>query len=400
MRTTLRRLIVAAVLGAAIFALVPVVAHAATAQQKLDLNQEKLSQARARIAAAKKQQATLNGQLAALDDRLTGINDRLAALGDRVALVQQKLDVTQQKLDVLRGQLRLKRAELKRAQRRLALEEYNFEQRVSITYKTDQLSYVDIIMSSADFEDLVSRMSLVHDLLSSDKDFVAQLQSTRNEVRTEKQQIAQREGAVHKAVADLRDQHQQLAALQAAQAAEQAAALAARQAKRGALAGVNGDLKLLAKQQAQLMAESAALTGIINGSSGGGHGTGSLMWPVSGPITCGFGWRIHPISHQREFHTGIDIGVGYGVAIHAADGGKVIFATYNGGYGNCTVIDHGNGVSTLYGHQSRLAVSYGQSVQRGQVIGYVGSTGYSTGPHLHFEVRRSGQPVDPLGYLP
>jgi murein DD-endopeptidase MepM/ murein hydrolase activator NlpD len=124
------------------------------------------------------------------------------------------------------------------------------------------------------------------------------------------------------------------------------------------------------------------------------------MWPVSGPVVSPFGWRIHPILHYRKMHTGIDIAVGYGVPIHAADSGTVIYATWMGGYGNVIILDHGRGISTLYAHQSSLAVGAGAHVGRGQVIGYVGSTGFSTGPHLHFEVRLIGTTVDPMGYLP
>ena len=112
-----------------------------------------------------------------------------------------------------------------------------------------------------------------------------------------------------------------------------------------------------------------------------------------------FGWRIHPILGYRKFHTGIDIAVGYGVPIHSAGAGTVIYATWMGGYGNVIIVDHGDGLSTLYAHQSSLAVGNGARVARGQTVGYVGSTGFSTGPHLHFEVRVNGNPVDPMGYL-
>ncbi len=159
---------------------------------------------------------------------------------------------------------------------------------------------------------------------------------------------------------------------------------------------------MLAQQEDQLLAQSQTLTDIINGASGGGQGTGSMVWPAGNRslVTSPFGWRIHPILGVKRLHTGIDIGVGYGTAIVAVDSGKVIYAAAMSGYGNTTIVDHGGGVSSLYAHQASLAASYGVSVRRGQVIGYVGSTGFSTGPHLHFEVRSGGNPVDPLGYLP
>jgi len=139
--------------------------------------------------------------------------------------------------------------------------------------------------------------------------------------------------------------------------------------------------------------------------SGGGrryayrHGTGSMSWPTGGPITSDFGWRIHPIFGRRRLHTGIDIGAGYGQSIRAADSGTVIFSGWCGGYGNAVIIDHGRGISTLYAHSSRLYVRKGQAVSKGQSVAAVGSTGYSTGPHLHFEVRVNGVPVSPWGYL-
>ena len=119
-----------------------------------------------------------------------------------------------------------------------------------------------------------------------------------------------------------------------------------------------------------------------------------FIWPVQGPITSPFGWR------WGRMHEGIDIGVGYGTPIHAAAAGTVIYCGWESGYGNLVVIDHGGNLATAYGHQSSIAVSCGQQVDQGQVIGLVGTTGFSTGPHLHFEVRVDGSPVDPLGYLP
>lgn len=130
-----------------------------------------------------------------------------------------------------------------------------------------------------------------------------------------------------------------------------------------------------------------------------GRRPGKLAWPVGGPVTSPFGWRIHPIFGDRRLHTGIDLGSVAGASIHAAGNGTVILAGSWGGYGRTVVIDHGGGLSSLYAHQSSIAVSEGQSVLAGDVIGYIGCTGFCTGPHLHFEVREVGAPVDPLHYL-
>ena len=388
----LRRLIIVASLAAVALGLVPVLAAAAP--------QSDLARTRAKIKTAKERKASLGDQIAVLDGRLSAIDDELARIGDQIGAVEQKLTVTKGKLELLQQQLQLKRQELRRAQAKLVTERANFKERVVIAYKTDDLSYVDVVLASSSFEDLISRVSVVRDLISGNDQLVGGLKQTRDDVSAEEKAVADKERGVHKAVADLQEQSDQLAALRAAQAAQKAASLAVRKQKNGQLAGVSHDLALLEQQENQLLAESNALTGVIAGASGAGGGTGSMTWPVSGPVVSPFGWRIHPILHYRKMHTGIDIAVGYGVPVHAADSGTVIYATWMGGYGNVIIVDHGNSISTLYAHQSSLAVGAGAHVGRGQVVGYVGSTGFSTGPHLHFEVRVNGNPVDPMGYLP
>ena len=389
--TSLRRLILAVLLATFALGLLPAAAPAGAPGQ--------LAQTRDKIAAAKQHKASLNEQISALDGQLAAIEAQLKGLGGRIDAVQQRLAATRDKLRVLDEQLRLKRAELAKARHELASEQSAFQQRVRIAYKTADIDYLDVLMASNSFEDLVSRVDVVRSLVGGDNALVGRLQTTRDAVREQKRAIAARESEARKAAEDLQAQSAQLATLQAARAEQQSAALAARKEKTGALSQVNDDLAQLKSQEDQLLAESSALSGVINSSPGGGGGTGRLGWPLSGPVTSPFGWRVHPILHVKRFHTGIDIGVGYGTPIHAADSGTVIYATWMSGYGNVIIIDHGGGISTLYAHQSSLAVGTGARVTRGQVIGYVGSTGFSTGPHLHFEVRLNGTPVDPLAYL-
>ena len=131
-----------------------------------------------------------------------------------------------------------------------------------------------------------------------------------------------------------------------------------------------------------------------------GGGSGAFRWPCSGPITSYYGWRTHPIFQTKRYHSGIDIAVDTGTPIRAAASGTVIYSGWMGGYGYCVMISHGGGLVSLYGHNSSLAVGEGQRVSQGQVIAYAGSTGYSTGPHCHFEVRVHGEVTDPLNYLP
>lgn len=128
-------------------------------------------------------------------------------------------------------------------------------------------------------------------------------------------------------------------------------------------------------------------------------GTGQLMYPTIGPVTSNFGWRTHPILGTERFHSGIDFGADYGSLVYASERGRVIYADWYGGYGNAVIIDHGNGMTTLYAHCSELYVKDGDMVEKGQPISAVGSTGFSTGPHLHFELRANGEPLDPATYL-
>jgi len=153
------------------------------------------------------------------------------------------------------------------------------------------------------------------------------------------------------------------------------------------------EMEALQQVSATLAAKIQAAQAASAGTGGGSPSAAGLVWPVLGPVTSPFGTR------WGRTHEGIDIGAPSGTAIRAAAAGTVIYAGWLGGYGNLVVVDHGNGLATAYGHQSSVAAGTGQAVSQGQVIGYVGSTGHSTGPHLHFEVRVNGVPVDPLGYL-
>ena len=159
------------------------------------------------------------------------------------------------------------------------------------------------------------------------------------------------------------------------------------------------------QMEQDLIASSERIRQQIQARQGGGMepqviGSGILGYPCSGPITSPFGYRIHPIFGTTIYHSGIDIGVDEGTPVHAADSGVVIYSGSGlTGYGNVVIIDHGNGLSTLYAHNSALLVSEGESVSKGQVVAYSGMTGYATGPHVHFEVRVNGSPTDPMGYL-
>ena len=182
-------------------------------------------------------------------------------------------------------------------------------------------------------------------------------------------------------------------------AAQAAAAAAAEQARREA-AAASSSSSFSGNSGSSSSSGGSNSPGVVSsGGTAGVAGNGRFILPVGGRISSEYGYRVHPISGSSRLHAGMDIAAGTGTPIGAAGSGTVIFAGWRGGYGNTIIIDHGGGITTLYGHQSRLGASSGQSVSTGQVIGYVGSTGYSTGPHLHWEVRVGGSPTNPRGYI-
>ena len=262
--------------------------------------------------------------------------------------------------------------------------------RLRAFYERGPLGYLDVLLGAADFRDFVSRSYLLGVIINRDVQLYQQVSSER----------AQQS----EARATLAEQEQHLAEQQAQWivSRDQTARLA--QERRDLLARVRS--QRLAQEEAirELEAESLKITDIIRRSTGRVHvgpiptlRDGALLWPVEGRISSGYGWRIHPIFGTREFHTGIDIAVPWGTPIHAAAAGSVIFTGWMRGYGMLVILDHGNGLSTTYSHLSSYSVHIGQHVERGAVIASIGSTGWSTGPHLFFEVREDGQPVNPLG---
>jgi len=194
-----------------------------------------------------------------------------------------------------------------------------------------------------------------------------------------------------------RDERATMAGLVETRSAAAAAELAVQQQQLAELehevAHIEGEIVVLEREQAQIKEL------ILQQSAQGGSRPGALWRPVPGAVSSPYGYRIHPIYGSRRLHTGWDMNAGCGAPIHAAASGTVIYSGWRGGYGNATIIDHGGGMSTLYGHQSTLGAGYGVTVNAGDVIGWIGTTGVSTGCHLHFEVRINGNPVDPAPYL-
>lgn len=357
-------------------------------------------------------QQQVNQQNAAKADAETvigSVSEQLRQIEEQLRQATAELGTIKEQRVAVENDITLNERQLAEAQKRLEGRESVFYKRVRDIYINGRLSYLDVVIGSKDFSDFANRLEVLKRIIDSDITLINEIKKERADIEAHKRKLeADRAKLVElekSALAKQAEIEQKKAernvVLQKAQN-DRATAMQAIEELNASSAQVSAMLK---ERQAARAAAAAAAAAAAQSSGGQGasdnwvQGTGQLGWPVSGEITSPYGYRVHPIWGTTIYHSGIDIGVDEGTPVHAADGGVVVWSGWMGGYGYAVVIDHGNGLSTLYGHNSELAVDEGQSVAKGQVISYAGSTGNSTGPHVHFEVRVNGDPVDPMGYL-
>jgi peptidoglycan DL-endopeptidase CwlO len=334
-------------------------------------------------------------------DRLTlevaGIRNREAAVEVRLAAKQAELDGAVAELDLARERLQRLRLHLRRAL--IALRE-----RLIAMYESGTPDLLSVIVGSGGVDDLAARSEYLGRLHGMDEAVVGRVRVLRDEVKRIVARLRAAKNRIEAARDAIAAEEQALANARLALQSRQRALANAREDREAALARIHVHEEALDGKVAELQGKVAAqlaTTGFSPLPAGPiKGGSGSLIWPVDGPITSGFGGR--DIGGGYEYHPGIDIGVPEGTPIRAAQSGTVAFTqpeSSSGGYGNYTCIDHGGGLSTCYAHQTAFAVAAGQAVSQGDIIGYVGNTGYSFGAHLHFEVRIYGEVTDPMGYL-
>jgi murein DD-endopeptidase MepM/ murein hydrolase activator NlpD len=355
------------------------------------------------ILRADKLQSGLLAKISVLDASRTSMAKKVSALDSSIRGLDSRIASTRERLHASDRNLTIVTGQLQAILRQLDARTQTLEARAVASYKAGPTGAFDTLLSSQTFGDLVDRTAYLQSAVTSDTDLIDQIQTLRADTETRR--------------AAVQAQRQVIVAARNRLQSDRATLAKQRRSKRSALRSLKGliskkhaavakiesqkaQLELGIAENARESAQIAALLQAATGQSGSVvTGSGQLVWPAVGPITSPFGWRIHPIFHTREFHPGIDIGAPYGATVSAADAGTVEFAGTMSGYGNVLVIDHGGGLATLYGHLSAYSVSVGQSVGRGAPIANVGCTGWCTGPHLHFEVRISGTPVDPMPYL-
>jgi murein DD-endopeptidase MepM/ murein hydrolase activator NlpD len=263
--------------------------------------------------------------------------------------------------------------------------------RIRQLYMTGRLQWLEMMLNAKNLNDWQDRLYYQQKIVAFDRQMLGSLREKMGIMRKQQNELNTRKTQLSSAIQSIQSY--------------QVAIKSQVEQERSLRDKYLNDASYYERLERQLLAESYSIERQLRSLQVQkvARSTGALMWPVSGPVTSGFGYRRHPIFGGGRMHTGIDVSRPTGTPIVAADGGTVFFAGWRGGYGKAIIINHGSrgggNLATLYGHLSSIAVGSGQTVSKGQIIGYVGSTGHSTGPHLHFEVRSNGRPVNPLGYL-
>lgn len=314
----------------------------------------------------------------------------LERLEDELALSEKELAYIKASIEYVSAEIDKTKAEVAAIEERLAAQKAAFDARLVSMYKAGRTSYVDILLTSSSLSDLMARLHYLKQLATDDTALIESYTNDRLDLVAKKESLESRLS--------------QLVDLRASEEEKRQTVISRSMDREKYLAKIQSEKAQLEKALDEMERQSEALAKVIAEAQAKGQlpaRTLSMQWPVTGYwITSYYGNRVHPVLGYTRFHSGIDYAADYGVPIKAAESGTVISAGVNGGYGNCVIIDHGGGISTLYGHAQKLLVKTGDVVTKGQTIALVGSTGLSTGPHLHFEVRVNGQTTDPLEWLP
>ncbi len=348
---------------------------------------------RQRLTSIREREREVQRRLSAIKDNQADASSDLAGARNKAQQARDRAANARQNLAEVRSILHEVKEELTRTEAELVDQREAACARLVALYETGQPSYLEVVLNATSFEDFTNRAEISRIIADQDHELLTALVETQDKLTEQRAtlEVAQAEAAELKKQAD--------AAKGEAEAAErEAQALVAkyRNDRKSAEADFAA-LEAAEKQMAALIRSSASSSSGGGSSSYSGSCAGNLMRPCGGRISSPYGWRIHPILHTRRFHNGVDIATSAGTTIKAADDGKVIFAGWKGAYGRAVIIDHGSGWATMYGHCSAIYVSRGQVVTRGQRIAAVGSTGWSTGPHLHWTVYRNGSTINPLG---
>lgn len=345
-------------------------------RRQLEAISRNIDATQSKVTSVKKQESSIMGQIQSLEKEISSTENQITATEDRIAFLEDSIVATQ--------------ADIEETEQNLKEKSELLSERLVVLHEQGEVTYLEVLLSATDFKDFLTRYEMVNSIIEQDVDLIASINQDKQDLEMRKSDLEVKKKELENAL----KQQESMRAQLDEQKAEKKQILASVQNERAAFEKALQELEETSRQLEQMIRQ-------LQGGSSEALGTGVYTWPTPGftTITSPYGMRYHPILKTRKMHTGVDIGAPMSATIVAADSGKVIHAGWMGGYGQVIVIDHGNGVSTLYAHQSAFLVGNGATVSKGQAIGKVGSTGWSTGPHLHFEVRINGSYTDPMPYI-
>ncbi len=367
------------------------------------------------LAESKARQAEAQYQVDMTQNTIDGITQEVDKVNDEINRINGVIETINSEIQTLEANIAQKQQELAVAEAKKTEQEDDMSGRVRTLYMYGNESILEFLFTATDFSDFFAKLDMSKYIMSADKEALAALEETKKVIDEKKASIeADRLKTVEKRTEqesvlnqqkEIKAQKDELIAQNQAVVDEYAAIV---ESEAAMASEIESQLAAYYAEQERLAQEAAAQQNQGGGQSDSGgvsssapdinYSTSGYVWPVSGPITSPFGWRTHPIYGSQSFHSGVDIGASSGTPVASAGNGTVISAGWNGGYGNCVIVDMGNGLSSVYAHLSSIYVSNGQVVSAGQSVGAVGSTGNSTGPHLHFEMRSYGTAVSPYNY--
>jgi murein DD-endopeptidase MepM/ murein hydrolase activator NlpD len=400
-RTTSLRILLAACLACALA--LPHGAFAATSTE-LFLHRKAADEARRKAAVEQARANALIAETRKLEGQIQAIAGEVQALEGQIGTTTQRRSRLEDEIELLRSGIAVKQEQIEGVKAEFQAQNDALAARVDATYRAGDWVYIEWLLTAEDVGDLLERTTMVQTIMLRDQEIAFELDDTRASLEEAEQGLQRTLDEVSVKRAEVQAEEERLRRLRSDRDSKLRAEKTVKSQKAALLAETTENIARLRAIAAAEDRESARIAAELRGGSSKGSGryAGTMTWPCPGYTRVGstFGMRYHPILHYNRMHSGIDVSAPKGTALVAAGSGVIISAGWRGGYGNCVMIDHGDGLVTVYAHMSSISVSDGQKVTSGQRVGAVGSTGLSTGPHLHFEVRVNGNAVDPLsGYI-